>query len=188
MPDPLDFFLTRRSTPVKFMGAPAPDDATLRRILTAATRVPDYGKLTPWKLCVLRGDAMARMARLAHEIGTRQARDPDKLPKQAAGFEDAPLCVAVLSTPDETATVPVEDQRMSAANVCLTLVNAAQAAGFGGSWLTSWMAHDAEFLDAAFGVAAPVRVAGFVHIGTPVRPVPERVRPDLDNVVAWIDT
>jgi len=187
MTEPLDFLLTRRSTPVRFHGLPIPDDATLRRILTAATRVPDYGKLTPWRLCVLRPAAIARMARLTREIGTRQGRDPDKLRKQAKAFDDAHLTVAVLSTPDTAATVPVADQQMSAANVCLSLVNAAQAAGFAGHWLTSWMAHDPEFLDAAFGIAMPDRVAGFIHIGTPPQTPPERPRPDLDTVTDWID-
>jgi nitroreductase len=188
MTQPLDFLLTRRSVPVRFHGAPIPDDATLRQILTAATRVPDYGKLTPWRLCVLRPAAIARMARLTREIGTRQGRDPAKLEKQAKAFDDAKLTVAVLSLPDTAASVPVPEQQMSAANVCLSLVNAAQAAGFAGHWLSSWMAFDPEFLDAAFGIAPPARVAGFVHIGTPTQTPPERPRPELSAVTEWIES
>jgi len=188
MTQALDFLLTRRSTPVRFHGAPIPDDDTLRQMLTAATRVPDYGKLTPWRLCVLRPAAIARMARLTREIGTRQGRDPDKLQKQAKAFDDAKLTVAVLSLPDESASVPIPEQQMSAANVCLSLVNAAQAAGFAGHWLSSWMAYDPDFLKEAFDIAPPARVAGFVHIGTPQQTPPDRPRPALDTVTEWIET
>jgi len=183
----LEFLLSRHSVPVKLQSQPVPDDTVLRQILTAATRVPDYGKLTPWRLHVLRPAAIARMARLTREIGTRQGRDPDKLEKQAGAFDNAHLTVAVLSVPDPAAKPTVLEQQFSAANVCLSLVNAAQAAGFGGHWLSSWMAHDPEFLAQAFGIAPPSQVAGFIHIGTPRATPPARPRPDLDGVVTWVD-
>jgi nitroreductase len=185
---PLDFLLTRRSVPVRMLSAPVPDDATLRRLLSAAARVPDHGKLVPFRFEVLKRPAIARLARLTREIGAAQGRDPDKLEKQAGAFDDAPLTVAVVVSPRTDSPIPLIEQEQSAALTCLSLVNAAEAAGFGGHWLTGWMARDADFLHAAFGIAGPEAVAGFVHLGTPVRQPPDRPRPDLDAIIRWVET
>lgn len=184
---PLDFLLTRRSVPVRMLASPAPDDATLRRLLTAAARVPDHGKLVPFRFEVLKRPAIDRLARLTREIGTAQGRDPDKLGKQAGAFDDAPLTVAVIVSPRPDSPIPLIEQEQSAALTCLSLVNAAEAAGFGGHWLTGWMARDADFLAAAFGITAPEAVAGFVHLGTPATQPVERPRPDLDAITRWVE-
>jgi nitroreductase len=185
---PLSFLLTRRSVPVRLLGAPVPDDATLRTLLTAAARVPDHGKLVPFRFHVLRKPAIARLARLTREIGTAQGRDPDKLVKQAAAFDDAPLTVAVVCAPRPDTPIPPVEQEQAAGLACLSLVNAAEAAGFGGHWLTGWMARDADFLMAAFGLTAPASVAGFVHLGTPAGQPPDRPRPDIDAITTWTAT
>lgn len=188
---PLDFLLTRRSTPVRRLRAPVPDDATVTRLLTAAARVPDHGKLVPFRFAVLRRPAVLRLARLTREIGSAQGRDPDKLAKQAGAFDDAPMTVAVFCTPSQTERIPLVEQEQCAALACLSLVNAAQAAGFGGHWLTSWMARDAAFLATAFDVTAPVTVAGFVHLGTPDETQavpPDRPRPDIAAITTWTET
>ena len=185
---PLSFLLNRRSVPVRMLGAPIPDDAMLRAILTAAARVPDHVKLVPFRFHILRKPAIERMARLTREIGTAQGRDPDKLVKQAAAFDDAPLTVAVIFAPQTDRPIPLIEQEQTAALACLSLVNAAQAADFAGHWLTGWMARDADFLDQAFGLAAPQAVSGFVHLGTPQQEPPARPRPDLDAIATWVDT
>ena len=185
---PLSFLLNRRSVPVRMLGAPIPDDAMLRALLTAAARVPDHGKLVPFRFHILRKPAIERMARLTREIGTAQGRDPDKLVKQAAAFDDAPLTVAAIFAPQTDRPIPLIEQEQTAALACLSLVNAAQAADFAGHWLTGWMARDADFLDQAFGLAAPQAVAGFVHLGTPQQEPPARPRPDLDAIATWVDT
>jgi nitroreductase len=187
MRTPLDFLLTRRSVPVRMLSAPAPDNALLRRLLTAASRVPDHGKLVPYRFVVHTKPAIDRLARITREIGTAQGRDPDKLQKQAAAFDDAPLTVAVICTPNLGSPIPVIEQEQTAGLACLSLVNAAEAAGFAGHWLTGWMARDAAFLDAAFGIAAPQAVAGFVHLGTPASQPPPRPRPDIDAITTWVD-
>jgi nitroreductase len=190
-PTPLDFLLTRRSTPVRRLGAPVPDDATITRLLTAAARVPDHGKLVPFRFDVLRRAAVLRLARLTREIGTAQNRDPAKLAKQAGAFDDAPMTIAVFCTPSQTERIPQVEQEQCAALACLSLVNAAQAAGFGAHWLTSWMARDATFLAAAFDVKAPVTIAGFVHLGTPdaSQPVPpDRPRPNIASITTWTES
>ena len=184
---PLDFLLTRRSVPVRMLSAPLPDDATLRRLLTAAARVPDHGKLVPFRFAVLRKPAVDRLARVTREVGSAQGRDPDKLEKQAAAFDDAPMTVAVICAPREGTPIPLIEQEQTAALACLSLLNAAQAAGFAGHWLTGWMARDADFLQAALGISAPRVVAGFVHLGTPAKEPPARPRPDVDTFTDWIE-
>jgi nitroreductase len=185
---PLEFLLNRRSVPVRMLSDPTPDDATLRQLLTAASRVPDHGKLVPYRFEVLRKPAIARMARLTREIGTAQGRDPDKLQKQAGAFDDAPLTVAVIVSPRTDSTIPLIEQEQTSALTCLSLVNAAEAAGFAGHWLTAWMARDPEFLRAAFGIEAPEAVTGFVHIGTPKGEPAARPRPDVDAITRWVET
>lgn len=187
MTTPFDFLLTRHSTPVRMLTPPVPDDALLRDMLTAAARVPDHGKLVPFRFRVLRKPAVDRLARLTREIGTRQGRDPDKLPKQAAAFDDAPMTVAVICTPDTDCAIPVIEQEQTAALACFSLVNAAQAAGFAGHWLTSWMARDREFLREALGLEPPDVVTGFVHLGTPKAAPSARPRPVLDEITTWTD-
>jgi nitroreductase len=184
---PFEFLSHRRSVPVRMQGGPIPDDALLRQMLTAAARVPDHGKLVPFRFHVLRKPAIDRMARLTREIGAAQGRDPDKLVKQAAAFGDAQLTVAVLVTPRIDSPIPLIEQEQTAGLACLSLVNAAEAAGFAGHWLTGWMARDADFLRAAFDIAAPDAVAGFVHLGTAATQPPERPRPDLDAIITWVE-
>lgn len=185
---PLDFLLTRRSVPVRMLSAPCPDDATLIRLLTAAARVPDHGKLVPFRFAVLRKPAVDRLARITREVGTAQGRDPDKLVKQAAAFDDAPMTVAVICKPNTDTPIPVVEQEQTAALACLSLVNAAEAAGFGGHWLTGWMARDRDFLRKSFGLEEPDVVAGFIHLGTAAKLPVERPRPVLDAMTDWIDT
>ena len=185
-PDVQDFLATRRSRPAKTLRAPAPDRAALAPLLEAALRVPDHGKLEPWRLVVLEGGALGRLAGLTTEVGTAQGRDAEKLPKNAAMFADAPLIVAVVSSPAASEKVPQVEQTLSAGAVCLSLVNAAQAAGWGANWLTGWMAYDRPFLETGLDLAASEWVAGWIVIGTEGPVPPDRPRPDPAAKVAWI--
>jgi nitroreductase len=159
----------------------------LTRLLAAAARVPDHGKLVPFRFAVLRKPAVDRLAQVTRAVGTAQGRDPDKLVKQAAAFDDAPMTVAVICTPRSGTPIPVVEQEQTAALACLSLVNAAEAAGFAGHWLTGWMARDRDFLRAALALEAPDVVAGFVHLGTPKGQPADRPRPDLDAITDWIE-
>lgn len=177
-PDVLDFLLTRRSRPAKTLTAPGPDAAALEPILNAGLRVPDHGKLEPWELLVLEGAALARLAAVVERLGPGRGIAPEKNAKQVAMFADAPLIVAVVSRPVASEKVPQIEQLLSAGAVCLSLLNAALAAGWGANWLTGWSATDAEFLQDALGVEAPGLIAGYVVIGTEGAAPPERPRPD----------
>lgn len=191
MPSPnaaaLEFLMTRRSRPAKTLQAPAPDRAALTPLLTAALRVPDHGKLEPWRLIVLERPALARLAALAATRAGALGLDPDRAAKGIGQFADSPLAVAVVSAPVASDKVPQIEQTLSAACVALSLTNAALAAGWGAAWLTGWPAYDRGFLTEGLGLSAAETVAGFVHIGTETAAPPERPRPDLAARVSWAE-
>lgn len=179
----LKSLLTRRSTSVKDLRAPAPEGEALTQILTVATRVPDHGKLCPWRIVVLQGEGAAKLGALAAEIfahATPEATEA-QLAAERNRFARAPLCLAVLSTP-KLGTKPVWEQELSAGAVCMNILHAAHALGFGGKWLTEWVAYDADIL-AALGGASTDKLAGFIYLGTKTVETEDRERPRLEDVV-----
>lgn len=183
----LEFLLTRRSRPAKMLAAPVPDRAELQTLLTAAVRVPDHGKLEPWRLVVLAKPALARIADAAQAHAVAAGMDGEKQAKARSQFDDSPLAVVVIGSPKSTDKVPAIEQTLSAGAVCLGLVNAALAAGWGASWLTGWVSHDPVLAPRLFGLAPGEWVAGIVHIGTATQTPPERPRPDLDAITIWVE-
>ncbi len=182
----LDFLLTRRSRPAKTLRAPVPDRDALRVLLTAAARSPDHGKLEPWRFVVLEKPALARLADLVPVHGEQLGQPEDKIAKSRAQFADADLAVAVISAPKASEKIPQIEQLLSAGAVCLALLNAALAAGWGANWLTGWPSHDEGFTAEALDLAPGERVAGFIHIGTETAAPPERPRPDVDAITTWM--
>lgn len=171
--------LQRLSVPSRLLGEPGPDATQLHTLLTAAVRVPDHGKLTPWRFIRIAG---ARRRELGDLLAARQReRDPDCAPavieKDRQRFDHAPLIVAVVAVIEAGHKVPEQEQLLSAGCACLTLLQAAQAMGFGAQWLTGWAAYDPVIL-AKLGLAASENLVGFIHIGTAREPAPERPRPD----------
>lgn len=189
MPQPnpaaLDFLARRQSQPAKLFAGPVPSRAELEPILTAALRVPDHGKLEPWRLIVLTRPDMARLADLAEARARALGGDAEKIDKGRGQFDRGGLAVVVISSPQEVPKIPRAEQLLSAGALCLGLVNAASAAGWGANWLTGWVSHDTPFCAEAFGCTPAETVAGIVHIGTPGAPAPERPRPELARVVQW---
>lgn len=182
----LDFLLTRRSRPAKTLTTPAPDRAALTPILTAAARTPDHGKLEPWRFIVIEGAALGRLAALVRDRGAALAKTTEEIEKAQSQFLDSPLCVAVIESPKASPKIPGIEQTYSAGAVCLALLNAALAAGWGANWLSGWASHDAGFRTEGLGLAAHERIAGLIHIGTETSAPPERPRPDLEAITAWI--
>ncbi|MFC0220715.1 nitroreductase [Pseudochelatococcus lubricantis] len=180
----------RRSAAPLELGAPGPDAALLRRLLAIALRVPDHGKLEPWRLIVLEGaakrEASERLARLY--VSENPEEDDDRRDKQAekiAGtFAAAPVTIVVVSRADPQARKPEWEQILSAGAVCMNLLTAATLAGFDGVWLTGWPAYN-EAAKGVLGIATDERVAGFIHIGTGSEKQKDRPRPDLDEAVTW---
>ena len=190
MPDPrpevLDFLLTRRSRPAKTLTTPVPTHEELAPILTAAARTPDHGKLEPWRFIVLEGDALQRLAAEVLKRGPQLGVQGDKLDKARCQFADADLVVAVISSPVISPKIPEIEQILSAGAVCLSLLNAALASGWGANWLTGWMAQDRTFLRNGLSLSKSEFVAGYIHIGTERLIPPERPRPDVGAKTTWV--
>lgn len=170
---------TRRSVPAKQLGEPAPDEAELMRMLASAVRVPDHGKLTPWRFLAIRGDARRVLGDRLAARGLE--RDPDAgdaaVEKDRMRFSHAPLVIAVIAQLGPHPKIPEQERLLSAGCVCFALLQAAQALGFGAQWLTGWPAYDAE-VKRWLGLGEHEHVVGFIHIGTPKLEAPERERPD----------
>jgi nitroreductase len=150
-----------------------------------ALRVPDHGKLTPWRLLLIRGEARRRLGESLAEI--HQHNDPNAaeaaIAKDRDRFNFAPLIIAVVARVTFGHKVPEQEQLLSAGCVAYNLLLGAQALGFGAQWLTGWAAYDRE-VAALLGLGENERVIGFVHIGTAHEPAPERVRPDTAALVS----
>lgn len=179
------FLQTRQSQPAKLFKGPVPDRAELLEILTAATRVPDHGKLEPWRLVVLDRAAMLRLADLAEARARAIGADDEKIAKGRGQFDLGQLAVVVISSPKVSEKIPQSEQILSAGALCFGVLNAALAKGWGANWLSGWPSHDPMFAQQAFGCEGAERVAGIVHIGTVVTPVADRPRPDLAKLITW---
>jgi nitroreductase len=182
----LEFLLTRRSRPAKTLTTPVPDRDTLHTFLTAAARSPDHGKLEPWRFIVLEKSALKRLATLAGQRADTLGKDKDARTKAVNQFQMADLAVAVIESPKPSEKIPLIEQTYSAGAVCLALLNAALASGWGANWLSGWASHDRVFVEDGLGLSAQERVAGFIHLGTETNVPPERPRPDLDSITTWI--
>lgn len=183
----LDFLLSRRSRPAKTLVAPAPTREELRPLLTAAARTPDHGKLEPWRFVVVEAAAMPRLADLAERAGKRLGKSAEDIAKGRSQFELGHLAVAVIEVQKDSPKIPAIEQTYSAGAVCLALLNAALAAGWGANWLSGWASHDRGFAQDAFDLAENERIAGLIHIATEGPKPPERPRPDLDTITTWIN-
>ncbi|WP_426683660.1 nitroreductase [Xanthomonas translucens pv. undulosa] len=178
----------RRSVPSKQLGEPGPDEATLLAMLRSAVRVPDHGKLVPFRFLRIAGQARLALGDFLAErtLQLDPGAPPAAVEKDRERFAHAPLAIVVIARLQREAKVPEIEQWLSAGSVCFALLQAAQAHGFGAQWLTAWMAYD-EAVAARLGLAENERIAGFIHIGTPRMQVPERERPDPQQLLSdWI--
>lgn len=192
MPDPnpaaLAFLETRRSRPAKTLEPPAPDRKELRKLLTVAARAPDHGKLEPWRFLVLECPALKRLAETLPEKGVALDIEPGKVDKAVDEYTRSPLAVVVVASPKPSDKIPEIEQTLSAGAVCMQLLNAALAAGWGANWLSGWASHDRDWCERNLGLMPHEWIAGVMHIGTESNPPPERPRPDLDAITEWIET
>lgn len=176
-PQALEFLGRRRSHPPKTLAAPGPDRAQLMELLTIAARVPDHGKLEPWRFIVLERATLDRLAPVLAAYVSDKGGDQAAADKAASAFA-SPVIVAVVSCPVDSPKIPQWEQQMSAGAVCLSLLNAALAAGWGAAWL-SGPATDPDFARAHLGLAPHERIVGMIHIGSRTGEVPDRPRPDV---------
>lgn len=180
---PAAYFATRRSGKPRDMIAPGPSDAQLRSIIGSALRTPDHGKLAPWRIVIIdtaQRAAFAEVLKAAYRAEfAAEGLDLSALDQFA---HQAPTLLAVVSTPQREAKIPVWEQQLSAGALCMNLLHAAHAAGFIGSWLTGWAAYNRD-VAAALGAAEGDTLAGYLFFGTAGKPLDERPRPEYNDVV-----
>ncbi|HEX3808637.1 MAG TPA: nitroreductase [Rhizomicrobium sp.] len=186
-PDAIDLLLSRRSGSAKRMADPGPNAAQLRQILAAGARVPDHGKLAPWRFIVFEGKARKKAGKLFVEAlketesvsDSREEQERDRLAR-------APVVVAVVSRVQSGIPIPEWEQVLSAGAVCQNMLIAAHALGFVGNWLTEWCAYHPGVAE-RLGLKSGERIAGFLYFGSNEKELEERVRPDLDSLITHFE-
>ena len=180
----LSRLMQRRSVPPRWLGEPGPSEQEIETLLKVASRVPDHGKLVPWRFILIQGEARGRLGEVM--ASAFQADNPGAGAEQVAAererFTQAPLVVAVVSRVVPHVKIPDWEQVLSAGAACMNLLTAANALGYGASWLTGWGAFDRRVLD-ALGLKPGERIAGFIHIGTAKEVPSDRDRPNLADIV-----
>jgi len=184
MPDALQLLKTRRSVKPMELSGPGPSREDIDTLLAIASRVPDHGKLAPWRFIVFEGEARLAAGEIiaAAFAADRADATADQLDFERKRLSRAPLVIAVVSRAAPHVKIPVWEQELSAGAAAMNLVLAAHALGYAASWITEWYAYDRRVLD-KLGLAANERIAGFVHIGRAGKPPEDRDRPKLESIV-----
>lgn len=179
-----DLLRTRRSVPPPALAAPGPTAEQVDQMLLVAARVPDHGRLVPWRFLVFEGEARGRAGAVIAAAFAADQPDADesRMRIERERLAQAPIVVAVISRARPHAKIPEWEQQLSAGAVCMNLIVSAYALGFSATWLTQWYAYDRRVLE-AFGLAPDEVMAGFIHIGTATAPSPERERPVMQSIV-----
>lgn len=184
-PEVLRFLARRRSVSAVTLTGDGPSPAELDQLLRLATRVPDHGKLAPWRFIILEGGTKARFAARLEALA--RSREDSQAAGKLVKLKTPPLALAVISSPKPDKPIPEWEQLLSAGAVCTTLLYSALAMGYGANWITDWYAYDPEAVE-ILGLATGERVAGFILIGGASEPPHERERPGRsDLVVRWED-
>ena len=181
-PTTLDLLLSRRSCPARAMTGPGPSKDQLSDILRAGARVPDHGKLAPWRFILFEGEGRERLADILVNVLAAEGMNPAQIDEWRGRVTAAPVIIGVVSSARESIKIPVWEQELSAGAVCQNILIAAHALGFVGNWLTEWYAYH-PVVKQKIGLRAGERMAGFVYIGTPQQPAEERARPDMTTIV-----
>lgn len=186
MTDMLKLMAARRSVPPAGLKEPGPSRQQMEQLLQLASRVPDHGKLAPWRFIVIAGEGRQRIGEVI--AAAARADNPDasvgQVEAERSRMTTAPVIVAVVSTARPHVKIPLWEQELAAGAVCMALTQAACAMGFATSWLTGWLAFDRRVLG-ALGIGPEERLAGYIHIGSATATPPDRERPDLAKIVSW---
>ncbi|MEM8793016.1 MAG: nitroreductase [Pseudomonadota bacterium] len=185
-PAALEFLSKRRSVTAKTLKSPGPDRAQIGELLEIASRVPDHGKLEPWRFVVIEPEAQARYRDAALTRLEALGQDETARDKAAVILSHGVPIVAVIFSPKPSQKIPLWEQEMAAACVCLSLVNAGLAAGWGANWLSGPLCRDDVFLTGTLGCVEGEWVPGFIHLGTPQIAPAERDRPDTEALTTWL--
>lgn len=180
----LSLLRSRRSGSAKRLTGPGPTGAELDTILETATRVPDHGKLAPWRFVVFEGEARARFGEVLADCfrAANPDAEEDRVPTERDRFMRAPVVVGVVSRVREGLPIPVWEQTLSAGACCMTLVLAVHALGYVANWITEWYAYD-PCVRERLGLAENERIAGFIYMGKSAVALEDRPRPDFRALV-----
>ncbi len=184
----LQFMKMRRSVPAKTMTGPGPGLEDIRSMVEIASRVPDHGKIAPWRFVLY---SQAACERINKEVAKRAAglypgQNEEMRQIEASRFSRTPVVIAVISAPKQHPKVPAWEQELSAGAAAMNLLIAANAHGYDAQWLTEWVAFD-EALGPVLGLKEGERLAGFIHIGTRTAPKTERDRPVFDSIFSIME-
>jgi nitroreductase len=186
MPTPFtDFLLKRNSAPIHELKEPAPSDAEIETMIRVASRVPDHGRMEPWRFILYRGEAREKVGRMLAALAEKREGPLTDVrrDKEMTRFSRAPLVIGVISAPRDNPKIPDWEMQLSGGAAAMNLVLAANSMGYGTNWITNWYAYDEEGRR-LLGLAPHERVIGFVHIGTFGGTVSERPRPDVAKLYA----
>ncbi len=183
----IDLLLRRRSVLAKNLAEPGPNAEQLQTILAAGLRVPDHGRVEPWRIQVLHKTAQASLADVCREVFERENPTANEtlIEAEHARMQRSPVLLVVSSHPDPQRfdKIPALEQLLSAGALCQNMLIAAQALGFGAQWVTDWPAYHPD-IRTALGHSADTEIVGFVHVGTPPEPPRERARPDPETIIS----
>lgn len=180
----LEFLSSRKSAPIGELGLPGPDEADIRTMLQIASRVPDHGKLAPWRFILYRGEERHRIGEMIATLAQKQQGELTDVArmKELERFSRAPLVIGVINRPRAHPKIPDWEKFLSGGAAAMSLLLAANALGYGANWITNWYSDEPEGRQ-ILGLSPDERVVGFVHIGSFSGQIPERPRPDLEELV-----
>ena len=185
----LAFLKSRKSASAKAMSEPGPSRAQLDEILEIAVRVPDHGKLSPWRFILIEGEGRARIGQGFAEVWAKNnsTHGRESLDFQSGLFMRAPVILVVVSAAAVHGKIPVWEQQMSSAAVCYNAVLAATALGFDAQWQSDWVAYD-EGAKAVMGVTEAEKISGIIYIGTASIALEDRPRPVVSCLLTRINS
>jgi len=181
-PTAMDLLLSRRSCPARAMTGPGPSAGQLADILQAGARVPDHGKLSPWRFIVFEGEGRGRFAEILKNVLSQDGMAARQVEEWLTRVTAAPVIIGVVSRAQESIKIPVWEQELSVGAACQNILIAAHAMGFVGNWLTEWYSYH-PVVKQEIGLIPGERMAGFIYIGTPGQELQERARPDMSAIV-----
>ena len=181
----IDFLSKRRSTSYRNLVSPIPEDKEILSILKIATRSPDYGTLEPWRFLIFKQDYLEHISTQIDILGKKEKLNKELLEKQKNVFLNSPLIITVIFSPKTHVKISRDEQLLSTGGVCLALLNACNAHGWGANWLTGWTTKHNVFLRDVLGLTQTEKVAGYIHVGTVKEKPSERKRPIIENLISW---
>ena len=180
-----DFFSSRRSISVKNLKYPGPNENQIMEILKNSFRVPDHGKLEPWRIVLITDDSKKNYTSIMEKRGKEMNVDPLKIEKSKINLSKTPLIVTVICSPFDDSKIPEIEQILSCGALCMNILNNFLANGWGANWLTGWMANDKKLGELAFNNSKNEFVAGHIYVGSFDENNPDRPRPNLDKKISY---